>query len=46
MPTSRCDNKIECNTLGYYVYTIEKVKETKYLNDNFEHLCQLLTSKK
>lgn len=46
MPTSRGDNKIECNTLGYYVYIIEKVKEAKDLNDNFEHLCQLLTNKK
>lgn len=46
MPTSRGDNKIECSTLGYYVYVIEKVKEAKDLNDNFEHLCQLLTNKK
>jgi len=45
VPTSKGDSKIECNTLGHYVYIIEKVKEAKDLNDNFEHLCQLLTNK-
>ena len=46
VPTSKGDSKIECNTLGHYVFIIEKVKEAKDLNDNFEHLCKILTIEK
>ena len=44
--TSRGDSMIECNTIGHYVFIIEKVKEAKDLNDDFEHLCKILTIKK
>ena len=46
IPTSNGNNRVECNTLGYYVFIIEKVKEAKDLNDNFEHLCKILTIEK
>ncbi len=46
VPTSKGDSKIECKTLGHYVFIIEKVKEAKDLNDNFEHLCKILTIEK
>ena len=46
VPTSNGNSTIECNTIGHYVFIIEKVKEAKDLNDDFEHLCKILTIKK
>lgn len=46
VPTSNGNSTIECKTLGHYVLIVEKVKEAKDLNDNFEHLCKILIIQK
>ncbi len=45
-PISIGNSSIDCHALSTYVFIIEKVKEAKNFDDDFEHLCELLTIKK
>ena len=46
IPTSKGKGPIDCHTLSTYVFIVEKVKEAKDVDDNYEHFCEQLKIKK
>ena len=45
IPITKGNGYINCKTIDEYVFIIEKIKEAKDANDNYEHLCELLKKK-